>query len=122
MRDRSLKGFQEKPKKKTQKKFDLFDLFACCLFCTFKFLTEIRAVLASNEDQLPSYKNDLLGATASIFRLQDTYGITAREISDGRIKGKILDGRLSKPLTLFYLFDIINIFKHIFSVFCVKSC
>ena len=49
----------------------------------------MRTVLASNHQHLPTHDIDLLGATASIFRLQDTYGITAREISDGKIKGML---------------------------------
>lgn len=51
----------------------------------------MRTILASNSHHLPTYEVDLLGATASIFRLQDTYGITAREISDGEIKGKNIE-------------------------------
>ena len=47
----------------------------------------MKTILESNEHHLPTYDVDLLGATASIFRLQDTYGITAKEISDGKIKG-----------------------------------
>jgi len=49
-------------------------------------IEEINSLLSANEHHLPTYKTDLLGATASIFRLQDTYEITAREISDGKIK------------------------------------
>ena len=47
----------------------------------------MKTILESNADQLPTYDIDLLGATGSIFRLQDTYELTAREISDGKIRG-----------------------------------
>lgn len=48
----------------------------------------MKTVLKANEDYMPTHERDLLGATNSIFRLQDTYNITAGEISDGNIKGE----------------------------------
>uniref|UniRef100_A0A7M5XCK6 procollagen-proline 4-dioxygenase n=1 Tax=Clytia hemisphaerica TaxID=252671 RepID=A0A7M5XCK6_9CNID len=48
---------------------------------------EMKSIIESNKYQLPTYEIDLLGATGSIIRLQDTYELTAREISDGKIKG-----------------------------------
>ena len=36
---------------------------------------------------LPTHDEDMVGATQALFRLQDTYDISAKNISDGFIKG-----------------------------------
>ena len=41
----------------------------------------------SNKMFLPTFQEDMVGVTMSMFRLQDTYGISARSIANGVIKG-----------------------------------
>jgi len=48
--------------------------------------TEVKKLLDANDYILPTHGTDLLGATAAIFRLQDTYQITAKEVANGKIK------------------------------------
>ncbi|XP_047144915.1 prolyl 4-hydroxylase subunit alpha-1 isoform X2 [Hydra vulgaris] len=48
---------------------------------------DIKTILKANEVFLPTYDIDMVGATAAMFRLQDTYNITAREIAEGEISG-----------------------------------
>jgi len=50
-------------------------------------IQDINDLLTANDMYLPTYEQDMVGATQAIFRLQDTYNITAREISDGKIRG-----------------------------------
>lgn len=49
---------------------------------------DIDTILRLSKDNLPTYDEDFIGAAAGLFRLQETYAITAREMAEGRMKGK----------------------------------
>lgn len=50
-------------------------------------LKDIDTILRLSKDNLPTYDEDFLGAAAGLFRLQETYGITSREMAEGKMKG-----------------------------------
>ena len=50
-----------------------------------------------NKDSLPTYEDDFVGAAAGLFRLQETYAISAYDMAEGIIKGKY---RLFNPSSL----------------------
>ncbi|XP_057309896.1 prolyl 4-hydroxylase subunit alpha-1-like isoform X1 [Hydractinia symbiolongicarpus] len=52
-----------------------------------KKLEDVKVLLKSNEMYMPTFEKDMIGATDAILRLQDTYDITAKEISDGIVEG-----------------------------------
>ena len=54
---------------------------------TFFPLQDIKTLLRANDMYLPTHDEDTVGATQALFRLQDTYDISAKNISDGFIKG-----------------------------------
>lgn len=54
---------------------------------TFFSLQDIKTLLRANDMYLPTHDEDMVGATQALFRLQDTYDISAKNISDGFIKG-----------------------------------
>ena len=56
------------------------------MFCFYSFL-EVHQILKANEIFLPTFEGDVVGSTMAMFRLQDTYNITARQIAKGYIKG-----------------------------------
>lgn len=47
---------------------------------------------------MPTFEKDMIGATDAILRLQDTYDITAKEISNGIVEGKKLNFQERWPL------------------------
>lgn len=50
--------------------------------------TDLQHLLKSNKWQFPTHKEDLLGAMAAMFRLQDTYNISAVDMADNNIIGE----------------------------------
>ncbi|XP_065062755.1 prolyl 4-hydroxylase subunit alpha-1-like isoform X3 [Rhopilema esculentum] len=50
-------------------------------------LKDIDTILKVSKNSLPTYDEDFVGAAAGLFRLQETYAIPAREMSEGKIKG-----------------------------------
>eukprot|EP00794_Sanderia_malayensis_P012295 gene12295-13563_t len=48
-------------------------------------LKDIATIFKVNQNVLPTYNVDFVGAAAGLFRLQDTYGIPAEDIADGRM-------------------------------------
>ena len=47
----------------------------------------MKTILEVNKDYVPDYHTDYIGAVAALYRLQDTFGITAKEIAEGKIRG-----------------------------------
>ena len=50
--------------------------------------TDLQNLLKSNKWQFPTHNEDLLGAMAAMFRLQDTYNISAVDMADNNIIGE----------------------------------
>ena len=50
--------------------------------------TDLQNLLKSNKWQFPTHNEDLLGAMAAMFRLQDTYDISAVDMADNNIIGE----------------------------------
>jgi len=48
---------------------------------------DLQELLKSNEWQFPNYANDLVGAIAALFRLQDTYNISTVDMINNNIQG-----------------------------------
>ncbi|KAL9962659.1 hypothetical protein ACROYT_G031780 [Oculina patagonica] len=51
------------------------------------YSNELQDVLNSNKWQFPTYTEDLIGAMAALFRLQDTYNITTADMVNNNIPG-----------------------------------
>lgn len=51
------------------------------------YSSDLQHLLKSNKWQFPTHKEDLLGAMAAMFRLQDTYNISAVDMADNNIIG-----------------------------------
>ena len=54
------------------------------------FPPDLQNLLQSNKWQFPNYGEDLVGAMAALFRLQDTYNISAVDMVNNNIQGKRL--------------------------------
>ena len=52
------------------------------------FPAELQDLLQSNQWQFPTYNEDLVGAMAALFRLQDTYDISAADMASNNIAGE----------------------------------
>ncbi len=48
---------------------------------------DVATILKVNKDLLPTYNVDFVGAAAGLFRLQETFAITAKDMADGIIPG-----------------------------------
>ena len=55
--------------------------FLICLFI------DIDTILRLNNESLPTYEEDFVGAAAGLFRLQETYAISAYDMAEGTIRG-----------------------------------
>lgn len=51
-------------------------------------MVDLKDLLKSNKWQFPTYREDLIGAMAALFRLQDTYNITTPEMVNNDIPGE----------------------------------
>ena len=40
---------------------------------------------------MPNYHEDFIGAAAGLFRLQETFAITARAMAEGNIQGQLFE-------------------------------
>ena len=50
--------------------------------------TDLQDLLRKNEWQFPNYNEDLVGAMAALYRLQDTYNISSVDMIDNNMPGK----------------------------------
>ena len=50
--------------------------------------TDLQDLLRTNEWQFPNYNEDLVGAMAALYRLQDTYNISSVDMINNNMPGK----------------------------------
>lgn len=50
--------------------------------------TDLQDLLRKNEWQFPNYNEDLVGAMAALYRLQDTYNISSVDMINNNMPGK----------------------------------
>ena len=50
--------------------------------------TDLQDLLRTNEWQFPNYNEDLVGAMAALYRLQDTYNISSVDMMNNNMPGK----------------------------------
>ena len=50
--------------------------------------TDLQDLLRTNEWQFPNYNEDLVGAMAALYRLQDTYNISSVDMLNNNMPGK----------------------------------
>lgn len=60
------------------------------------FPTDLQELLKSNKWQFPNYNDDLVGAMAALFRLQDTYNISTVDMVNNNIQGKVFVTKMDK--------------------------
>ena len=51
------------------------------------FITDLKGELELNRFRFPNASDELRGAVAALFRLQDTYSISTRDMANGIIPG-----------------------------------
>ena len=79
--------------------------WSICRYSALKFGTsvwyffplDLQKLLQSNKWRFPNYGEDLVGAMAALFRLQDTYDISTVDMVNNNIQGKRL---IIKAITL----------------------
>ena len=54
----------------------------------FFYFPELQDLLQRNKWQFPNYADDLVGAMAALFRLQDTYNISTADMVNNNMQGK----------------------------------
>lgn len=59
-----------------------------CYWILCHLTADLRNQVTLNKARFPNYKEDLVGSVAALFRLQDTYNLTARTVVEGRIPGQ----------------------------------
>ena len=56
-------------------------------FFTYFAITDLQGLLTRNEWQFPNYNEDLVGAMAALYRLQDTYNISSVDMINNNMPG-----------------------------------
>ena len=62
--------------------------------------TDLQDLLRTNEWQFPNYNEDLVGAMAALYRLQDTYNISSVDMINNNMPGKQNKNKVAIKLEL----------------------